>query len=102
MIEIQLTKQQHEIIDWYMGSTAVDHWCRGEGAYDWSNKTTPKLENRTFKLPEDEDLIEDLKYRIGEQYLEMADMAAEVSTPKYHGIKKTSQNIIKKIEENRQ
>lgn len=101
MITVELTDAQTEIADWYIGSPAVELWMQdeqGRGAEDWTDKNTPTLEGNTFKMPEDEEVIEDFKYRVNQQYLDMAQQAVEVRQSKYHGIKRASDNLVAKVE----
>lgn len=94
MIDIDLTEAQEEIADWYMGSTAVEHWFEGE----WSNKQKPVLENGRLKMPEDEEVLDDFEYRVNDIYPDMALQATEVSPAKYHGIERASNNLVEKVE----
>ena len=111
MITVELTDAQTEIADWYMGSPAVELWMedrKSRGAEDWTDKNTPTLEDNTFKMPEDEEVIEDFKYRVNEQYIDMArqvightgenDFPEGITPQKFAGIKKASDNLVDKVE----
>lgn len=96
---VELTERQTDIVDWYLGTPAAEHWFDSdhEGGQDFSHLPEPKLSDKEFTFPKDQEWLEDFEYRIREHLPEMAAEYGE-SGQQVNGFKRASKNLVEKIE----
>jgi hypothetical protein len=103
MPTVSLTDRQADIVEWLMGTPLMEHWFDDDydapEGQDFSDLPRPKFDGDRFVFPADEDLIDEIRYRVTEQLPQNALDSGELdSSQAVMGLDRAAENLIDKIE----